>query len=475
MKSAPWIALSIALCAALAFSVTARVGAAEDGLWQTDFKAAQAKAKEEKKYLLVDFTGSDWCPPCMKLHKEVFEKGPFKAEAPKQFVLVELDFPRGKKQSEELEKQNKELAKKYTVEGFPTVLLLDAEGQVVARRVGYSDGGPQDYMKQLAELPAIYENVVASKTKLDKAKGLERAKFLDQIVDGYHKLGNESDEVADWGKEIIALDPDNKAGLKVKYQFAMSLSEARTLARSGKTAAAGQVMDAALALKGVPGEMRQDGYMIKVEAAFRAKNFVNVVSALKSAKEAAPESEMGKRIDPMIAQYSKVADAQAAAKKLEAGLESVSGMDRAKLLDKLIDAKQKLLQFDPSSHSEIAKWTQEIISLDADGKGGLKKKYQFRTALADVQELMQVGKFDEANAALDKALESAGKDGDEVQSGLVLRAQMAFMQHRNAEGVECLKKALAAAPASQDAASIKSMLARLDKSNKAGSSDTEEQ
>ena len=140
---------------ALALGVFARVGCAAEGLWQTDFKAAQAKAKEEKKYLLVDFTGSDWCGWCIKLHNEVFDKEPFKAEAPKQFVLVELDFPHQKEQSDELKKQNKELSEKYNIEGFPTVLLMDAEGQVIAR-TGYREGGPEEYLKQLAEFSKIY-------------------------------------------------------------------------------------------------------------------------------------------------------------------------------------------------------------------------------------------------------------------------------------------------------------------------------
>ena len=141
-----------AVCAALALGAFARVGCAAEGLWQTDFKAAQAKAKEEKKYLLVDFTGSDWCGWCIKLHNEVFDKEPFKTEAPKQFVLVELDFPQREGTVRRLKKQNKELAEKYKIEGFPTVLMLDAEGQVIAR-TGYREGGPEEYLKQLAELP----------------------------------------------------------------------------------------------------------------------------------------------------------------------------------------------------------------------------------------------------------------------------------------------------------------------------------
>ena len=475
MRSVRWFALSAALCVALACSAIARLGSAEEGLWQTDFKAAQAKAKAEKKYLLVDFTGSDWCGWCIKLHNEVFDKEPFKAEAPKQFVLVELDFPQQKKQSDELKKQNKELAQKYEIQGYPTVLLMEADGQVIAR-TGYREGGPEDYLKHLAEFSTIYQNVVAMKAKVEKTQGLVRAKLLDQIVEGYQKLGNESsEEVVAWSKEIIALDPDNKAGLKVKYEFPMSLTEAEQLAQSGKSDEANKVLDTALALAGIPGELRQKGYMVKVEIAFRAKNFVAAVAALKSAKEADPQSQMGKRIDGYILQFSKVAEAQTAAEKLEAGLKDAAGLDRAKLLDKLIDAKQKLAQFDPDSHLQIAKWTKEIIALDADGAAGLKKKYQFKAALADAGELIQARKFDEANVALDKALETAGKAGDEVQAGLFMKAQVSLMQQKNSQGVQCLKKALAAAPEGQYAPIIKNMLARFDKSKKPAVKEADEE
>jgi len=454
-----------ALCVALAFGAIARMGFAAEGLWQTDFKAAQSKAKEEKKYLLVDFTGSDWCGWCIKLRNEVFDKEPFKAAAPKQFVLVELDFPHNKELSADLKKQNKELSEKYNVQGFPTVLMMDAEGQVVAR-TGYREGGPDEYLKQLAEFSTIYQNVLVLKAKLEKTQGLDRAKLLDQIIEDYQKLGNESDEVMTWSKEIIALDPDNKAGLKVKYEFPLILAEANKLLQTGKAAEAKELFDKALALKGVPAEMRQQGYMAKVQIAFSERKFVDVVGTLKLAKEAAPESRMAKRIDALISQFSKVAEAQEAADKLEAGLAKTEGTDRAKLLDKLIDAKQKLLRFDPEAGENVKKWTKEIIVLDADNKAGLKKKYKFKLALADADELMRAGKAEEASTAVDKALETTGISGDEIQQALVIKARLAFMQHNEEQGVGHLKKALEAAPNGEFAPAIKMMLRQVEKPKK---------
>ncbi len=449
-----------ALGAAVAFTAFSSTVHAE-GLWQTDFKAAQAKAKAENKYLLVDFTGSDWCSWCMKLHNEVFDKEPFKAEAPKQFVLVELDFPQQKEQSDVLKKQNKELSEKYKIQGFPTVLLMDAEGNPFAW-TGYRDGGAEKYVTFLGELPKIYQGILALKAKLEKTQGLDRAKVLDQIVEDSQKLGNESDQVEDWCKEIIALDPGNKTGLKVKYEFPMGLKEAIKLLKGGQLAKAAEALDKIMSLTGVPVEMRVEGFMVQTQICIMQKKFAAAVAALKLAKQAAPGGPNVKEIDDSIQKLSGAAEAQAAAEKLEAGLDKASGLDRAKLLDQLISAKEQLAPFDPDAHENVAKWTKEIVALDVDNKAGLKKKHQFRMALADAAELMQAGKADEANAALDKALETAGTSGDDVQAGRFLKAQIALMQHNNAEGVTHLKSALEAAPTGRYAPVIKMLLARYE-------------
>ena len=464
MKSVrlPVLVTVAALGAALALAAFARMGRAAEDLWQTDFKAAQAKAKGEKKYLLVDFTGSDWCGWCIKLHNEVFDKESFKTVAPKQFVLVELDFPQQKKQADELKKQNKELYEKYNIEGFPTVLVMDPEGQVIAR-TGYREGGPEKYLEQLADFSKIYQNILALKAKLEKSKGLDRAKLLDGIIEGYDKLSNEVEEIPVWSKEIIALDPDNKAGLKVKYDFRQFLTEAASLKKAGKFDEAKAVLDKALALSGVSGELRQKGYAAEGECFFHAHHFIDLVACLQKGVEAAPNSSEAKDLKSTIARFRQAAEAQEAADKLEAGLAKSEGTDRAKLLDKLIDAKKKLTPFDPTAGKDIAKWTKEIITLDADNKAGLKKKYQFKAALDDAEELIRAGKSDEANTALDKALETAGISGDEVQQVQLHKAQLAFMQQDKEQGIVHLKKALEASPKGEFAPRIQMMLNQLEK------------
>jgi thioredoxin-related protein len=138
-----------ALVAVAAFLGVMAFAHAGDG-WLTDFKKAQKLAKKEKKLILADFSGSDWCGWCIKLDNEVFSKSEFKKFAKEHFILFLADFPRKKKQSSSLKKQNQKLMQKYGVRGFPTVLILDADGKVVAQ-TGYQRGGPKNYIKYLED------------------------------------------------------------------------------------------------------------------------------------------------------------------------------------------------------------------------------------------------------------------------------------------------------------------------------------
>jgi protein disulfide-isomerase len=122
---------------------------AADGEWSTDLEAAKKKAQETKKHVLIDFTGSDWCPPCKALHKNVLATEEFSKFAKDNLILVELDYPKSKPQSAELKKTNEKLAKQYKVDGFPTVLLLSPEGKEVMREVGYSGEKPAEYIAMI--------------------------------------------------------------------------------------------------------------------------------------------------------------------------------------------------------------------------------------------------------------------------------------------------------------------------------------
>lgn len=119
--------------------------------WLTDFKKAQDEAKSDRKLLLLDFTGSDWCGWCIRLEKEVFSKPEFTDYANKNLVLMEIDFPKGRELSETERTQNQELARRFGIEGFPTILVLDGDGRKVGE-LGYMPGGPSAFIAELNKL-----------------------------------------------------------------------------------------------------------------------------------------------------------------------------------------------------------------------------------------------------------------------------------------------------------------------------------
>ena len=119
--------------------------------WDTDFGEASARAKEQGMYMLLDFSGSDWCGWCIKLDEEVFSRNAFQTFAKDSLVCVLLDFPRRKPQSDRLKEQNQALAQRYGVQGFPTVLILSPDGDPV-ERTGYRRGGPEKYVEHLKEI-----------------------------------------------------------------------------------------------------------------------------------------------------------------------------------------------------------------------------------------------------------------------------------------------------------------------------------
>jgi len=221
---------------AIALSLLAGLAIAQDqekDIWMTDFAAAKAKAKAEQKDLLVDFTGSDWCGWCIKLDNEVFGKNEFQKEAPKSFVLVKLDYPQDKsKMSKELIEQNDKLQGQFSVSGFPTLLLMDADANVFDS-IGYQEGGPGPYNEALTKLLKKGAGFKAALLMAATKEGVERAKALD---DGLSSL---SEEVAqmnfDLMKEIVTLDADGKAGLKEKYgELVTKIEASRTLQVAAK-------------------------------------------------------------------------------------------------------------------------------------------------------------------------------------------------------------------------------------------------
>jgi len=143
-----FLSLLFGSIAILALTSTAAVAASG---WDDDYDKALAQAKTEKKMVLLDFTGSDWCGWCIKLDKEVFAKPEFKSYAKDNLVLVEVDFPQGKRQTKKLKEQNEKLKQEHGIKGYPTIIVLNSEGKKVGQ-LGYMEGGPKAFNAKLDEL-----------------------------------------------------------------------------------------------------------------------------------------------------------------------------------------------------------------------------------------------------------------------------------------------------------------------------------
>ena len=97
----------------------------------------------------MDFTGSDWCPYCIQMDKEVLTQPEFLDYASKNLVLLVVDFPQARQLPQKVQDQNNMLQQRYAVEGMPTFLLIDPSGKVLRQYMGYLPGGPSAFIAML--------------------------------------------------------------------------------------------------------------------------------------------------------------------------------------------------------------------------------------------------------------------------------------------------------------------------------------
>ena len=289
-------------------SLTVAAQAAEG--WIVDFEKAKAQAAKEGKSILMEFTGSDWCPPCKALHKNVLVKDVFKTEMPKSFVLLKLDSPRDKsKQTPEEIEQYKTLSAKYGIKGVPTIFLADAKGRPYYETVGYSGDPAEKYVANLKDQLGTLAKRDAAFAKAEKADGTEKAKLLAEglsLVNDEMALKTYGDVVS----QIIELDADNEAGLKAKFAGLKNSVGFKAELEATMRGSRGEPEDTLAAIDKLIAEKKPTGVALQ-EAVFykgsihfqtdkaKAKEF------LLEAQKLAPESETGKRIDDILERFFK--------------------------------------------------------------------------------------------------------------------------------------------------------------------------
>lgn len=179
--------------------------------WTQNLPAALAQAVKEKKLVLVDFNGSDWCGPCIQLKSKVLDQDEFLTYAKKKFILVDIDLPRNKKIAPKLLKANQALTKQYAVTGFPSIFVMNTDGFVVGGFIGGNDSIP--IVQETLDKAIL--NAVKIQVALEQAAtlaGEDRAKALYAIYKMVPSRLQSSN--VKMMSEIEALDMEDSLGIK---------------------------------------------------------------------------------------------------------------------------------------------------------------------------------------------------------------------------------------------------------------------
>ncbi len=285
------------------------VSPGQDGTWTQDYAEARARAEAEHKDLLLDFTGSDWCAWCSRLHQEVFDQEAF-AQAWKRFVPVTVDFPSDVSiLPPGVEEQNEALIDRLPVTAFPTVYLCDSSGRPFAR-TQYREGGPEPYLEHLVALGLVRELRDAAFLAAEQAKGPERAAHLDRGLDVLPRAML-FPHYADVVTEILSLDPKDSLGLALKYDLLgdpAGLSEARAalereahrLAEARDWSGLVEAMDGAASRYWALRELAQFALLYKAVGLLEKTELRDGLAVLTAARERDRNGTLVGRIDKMI-------------------------------------------------------------------------------------------------------------------------------------------------------------------------------
>lgn len=285
---------------------------AGEKLWIVDFDEAKTIAAKEGKAILMEFTGSDWCPPCIALKEKVFDSDVFQTEAPKHLVLLKLDSPRDKsKQTDKEIEQYQTLSKLHKVSGVPTVILADATGKPFAKKVGYGGDEAKDYTKWLVEKAGLPKKRDSFLAQAKSAQGVERAKLLGQAISGFDSA-TVLELHGDIVEEIIKLDADNQAGLKAKYEDLLRLPEVKKELSALQEAADDSAelvkkIDEFIKDKKLAGQGLQEALWLKGQNQFGPDAAAREAckKTLEESIAAAPDTDLAKQISATIKRVFK--------------------------------------------------------------------------------------------------------------------------------------------------------------------------
>ncbi len=193
-------------CALTVLSVSVATAATDDA-WLTDLPTALAKAKAEKKLVLIDFTGSDWCSACIRLRRTVLDTPEFRQYAADSFVLMEVDLPQRQDFDPTLRAKNEKIAEQYHIAGYPTVIVLNHKGEVMG---GFEGAIPMEEAIKKLDEAVIAEHLISI---ANMQSGVLRARTLMQAYNAFPTSKSFAVARERLRADIMQSDPGNVTGI----------------------------------------------------------------------------------------------------------------------------------------------------------------------------------------------------------------------------------------------------------------------
>lgn len=275
-------------------------------------------AKEQGRDIMLEFTGKEWCPPCIHLRTKIMETAEFEQAVGDKYVLVEVIFPRLPSAvaaiPEEQRNANEKLLSHHRIEtGLPTVLLLDAEGYPYAQVAG-ARRTTADYLKALDEAASVRTKRDAAFARAEGLQGLERAAALAEGLNAIPE--NCRDKYPEQVKEINALDPENTlgyAGVLTRYanyqkqdaELKAIVDSMRGTPDAANLARSESVLKEFLQRKDLEPEIAQLAWRTLGDTYAFQRRYREVYAAYKKAYDCAPKSRIAPRLEKAVQHYEK--------------------------------------------------------------------------------------------------------------------------------------------------------------------------
>ena len=283
-----------------------------DITWETSYKEALRKAKLEQKDVFAYFTGSDWCSICRVMSKEVFDKKDFTNEVQKKFILLKVDFLKKKPLPEVKQRINDTLARDYSVEGFPTIILMDDSGRAFAK-TGYTGDNAEKYWLHITELLKTKQKRDGFLKEAKSLKGVEKARALGKALQA---IGDAPKKYYDpIVEEILKADPQDESGYKKNVILKQKLAELEAnvinLTEQKKNKEAQSLIDIFLEEYKPSGTDRQKAMLYRIYTYEKDSiNFDQVEKYLDSIIEIDPKSEPAADAKGVKKQVNELRNAQ---------------------------------------------------------------------------------------------------------------------------------------------------------------------